>query len=196
MEESRDERLIRFANMHSMARIDADKSQDYVAQQLGVSKKTVQNWEKGISTPSFFDSLEWFRVLHLNPFPYYLEYVYGTRNDTPTDEKVEEEFSVLMKALPTKTKRAMLFIFFGRHGSSPISLVDLTLAHIHTPLSSRVINAINIKHNYEMAEARGELICQDNVMPDMEQLEVSINEGKTSAINNEFGYVSIKREDK
>ena len=31
-------------------------------------------------------------------------------------------------------------------------------------------------------------------MPDMKQLEVSINEGKTSAINNEFGYVGILKD--
>lgn len=189
MEEmSRSERIIRLADMHSKARIDAHKSQEYMSLELGVAKKTVQNWEKGISSPSFFQSVEWFRVLGLNPFPYYLEYYYNKPNDHPTDDEVEEEWNKLNKILPVWVKKALLFIFFGRHGSSPMSLIQLTLAHIHTPLKSRVINGTIIKHNYDMAAAQDELICKDSILPDIEMLESTINEGKASAIKNEFGY--------
>ena len=50
----------RLAELHMRARYDAGKSQEYIALEMGVSKKTVANWEKGISTPDIFDSFRWF----------------------------------------------------------------------------------------------------------------------------------------
>lgn len=192
--ESRTEDVLRFADVHAKARISCGKSQEWMAMELGVSKKTVQNWEKGISSPTFYQSLEWFRALKLNPFPSYLEYYYNKPNEHPSDSDVEEEWNSLSENLPTWVKRAILFIFFGRHGSSPASLVQLTLAHIHTPLKSRVVNATIIKHNYEMAQAQGDIICQEHILPDMDMLDIAINEGKKSAINNEYGYTIHKGE--
>lgn len=194
-EESRSNRAMKFAEMHAKARVKAKKSQEYMAMELNVSKKTVQNWEKGISAPSFFQSLEWFRALSLNPFPYYLEYYYSRPNDNPTDEQIESEWNELSKILPVWVKRALLFIFFGWHGSSPFSLVQLTLAHIHTPLKSRVINATIIKHNYEMAAAQDELICKENILPDVDMLSEAILQGKDSAIRNEYGYIINKEQE-
>lgn len=183
------ERLKEFAEMHAKARVKAGKSQEFMAMELGVSKKTVQNWEKGISQPDFFQSLEWFRVLGTNPFPIYLEFYYRRPNDKPSEEDVEKEWQQLTGILPNYIKRAVLFILFGRHGSSPFSLVQLALAHVHSPLKSRVVNATIIRHNYEMAEAQNELICKDNIMPDLDMLDGAIVQGKESAINNDFGYV-------
>lgn len=194
MEETRGDRIKLFSEMHVKARLDAGKSQEYMAFELGIAKKTVQNWEKGISSPSFFQSVEWFKVLGLNPFPYYMTYYYQKPNDSPTDKEVEDEYNELMKILPTSVKRALLFIFFGRHGSSPMSLIQLTLAHIHAPLKSRVINATIIKHNYDMAEAQDELICEDNILPDTELLGQAILCATSSTIDNKYGYV-IKKED-
>lgn len=188
MGETRYDRIQDFALMHSKARVNAGKSQEFMAAELGVSKKTIQNWEKGISQPDFFQSVEWFRVLGVNPFPCYLEYYYGKPNDAPTDECVEQEWQELTGILPKYIKRALLFILFGRHGSSPFSLIQLTLAHIHTPLKSRVINATIIKHNYDMAMAQDEIICKDNILPDMDMLDDAIIQGKESAIKNDFGY--------
>lgn len=190
---SENELVMRFANEHAKARILCGKSQEFMANELGVSKKTVQNWEKGLSSPTFCQSLEWFRVLKLNPFPYYLEFYYNKPNDKPTDKEVEKEWDELSKIMPTWIKKAILFIFFGRHGSSPASLVQLTLAHIHTPLKSRVVNATIIKHNYEMAMAQNDIICQEHILPDMDMLDIAINEGKKSAINNEYGYTIHKK---
>lgn len=196
MDDSRSKRIAAFADIHAKARVKAGKSQEFISGELGVSKKTIQNWEKGISQPSFFQSIEWFRVLGDNPFPYYLEYYYGKPNDKPTDQDVEKEWVELTNILPTWVKRAILFIFFGRHGSSPFSLVHLTLAHIHAPLSSRVVNATIIKHNYEMAFAKDEHTCKENILPNIEMLDKAINEGRVASINDEYGYTIFDKIEK
>ena len=66
----------RFAKMWRTSREAAGKSQDYMAKALGVSKKTVQNWENGTSCPSQQMGFEWFMVLGVQPMPYYLKLLY------------------------------------------------------------------------------------------------------------------------
>ena len=68
MQESRFDRLKRFSEIFLTARINAGRSQDWMSKELGISRKTVQNWESGISSPDFFDAIEWFRILNMNPF--------------------------------------------------------------------------------------------------------------------------------
>ena len=76
MEDSRIDRITRFSKIWWQSRADAEKSQEFMALGLGVSKKTVQNWEKGISAPDLFQGSEWFRILGLNPLPYYLAFLF------------------------------------------------------------------------------------------------------------------------
>ena len=65
-----------FAKIWADSRVDAGKTQDYMAKGLGVSKKTIQNWENGVTAPDFFMGSEWFRVLGINPLPYYLSFLF------------------------------------------------------------------------------------------------------------------------
>lgn len=52
--ESRIERAKRFAKVWWKSRDDVGKSQEFMALSMGVSKKTIQNWEKGLSSPNLF----------------------------------------------------------------------------------------------------------------------------------------------
>lgn len=198
MSETRLERIERFAMMHSSARIKAGRSQDFMAAELCVSKKTIQNWEKGISSPSFFQSLEWFRVLKINPFPHYLSYVYpkqlkNVRHDSD-DKKIEEAFDVLMGNISVNTKRALLYLFYGEHGSSPNAVIQMILAHLHTPMKDRIAPASIIAQMYEMEKELGNLVCTNNIQPDMNVLKKAISCGISSAVNNEKGYNDIEKE--
>ena len=60
--DNKSERVKRFAQIWSLSRADTGKTQEYMANGLGVSKKTIQNWEKGASAPDLFEGSEWFRV--------------------------------------------------------------------------------------------------------------------------------------
>lgn len=99
--ESKTERTRRFAQIWSLSRTDAGKTQEFMANGLGVSKKTIQNWEKGASSPDLFEGSEWFRVLGTNPLPYYLAFLYpwlfdGIKPET-SDEEVENALLFLVK---------------------------------------------------------------------------------------------------
>ena len=101
MEESRIDRVNRFSKIWWQSRADAKKSQEYMALSLGVSKKTIQNWEKGTSSPDLFQGCEWFRVLGLNPMPYYLAFLYPDTFGTPqafdNEDAVEKALILLIR---------------------------------------------------------------------------------------------------
>lgn len=198
MKDSKNDRAQRFANIHAQTRETAKRSQEWMAAELGVSKKTVQNWEKGVSSPSFFQSLEWFRVLNLNPFPYYLSIIHPDKlhpvEPDSSDEKIEEAFNTLIQDISIRDKRALLYLYYGKHGSNPYSVIQLMLAHLHLPIKERLADATSVMHRYEVEKQMGTLICPDNIKPDEENLKNAIRKAQESTLKREFGYTSIDKE--
>lgn len=78
----------RIAQMWLKSRSDAGWSQDRVAKALGVSKKTVQNWESGEASPNFRIALEWFDALGVPMYPYIMELLYPDEIEGITDSIV------------------------------------------------------------------------------------------------------------
>ena len=192
MTQTRTERVQLFADMHVKARIAAGKSQEFMAIELGVAKKTVQNWEKGISSPSFFQSLEWFRVLNTNPFPYYMSLMYPKEShcikSANTDEEINEAFDTLIKQISVNDKRALLYIYYGAHGGDPHTIINLMLAHLHTPLQARITQAMLISYIYEMQLEIDNLICKDDIMPNLLELNESLMRARVAALHKSYGY--------
>lgn len=199
-EESRFDRVKRFAEIHYLTRYQANKSQEYMAMELGVSKKTVQNWEKGISSPTFFQSMEWFRICNANPFPPLMAFFYPHTikklKASDSDKEIDEAFASLCETLPTNAKRSILYIFAGEHGSSPNALMQLILAYLHTPLTSRIMQAALIKHTFEMEKGLNNLICTDNIMPNMEVLDKAMFHARVAALGHEYGYALLDKDNK
>lgn len=193
--ESRAERIKRFAKIWTLSRSNAGKSQEFIANGLGVSKKTIQNWEKGVSSPDLFNGSEWFRVLGLNPLPYYLAFLYPELFDgiSPecNDAVTEEAIELLVRNSTAQEKRQLLYLMAGRHGSSWYSLLQLFCAHCHTSMRSRVNAARMIADNYDMDEKTDDLVCPDNVQPDMDMLRRSIEDGKNAVMAGAQGYTSV-----
>ena len=156
--ESKSDRNKRFARIWSLSRSDAGKTQEFMAAGLGVSKKTIQNWEKGVSAPDLYEGSEWFRVLGSNPMPYYLAFLYPWLFDgikpEDGDEEIEQALMFLVKNMTTPEKRELLYLMAGRHGSPWYSLLQMFTAHCHCSLRSRVTAARTILENYEMDQAR------------------------------------------
>lgn len=90
----------RIAKIWHLSRIRAGKSQEYMAKALGVSKKTVQNWEAGTSSPSQATGFEWFKVLDIQPLPYYLCILYPDKfedlSSHCSDKEVDEALFCLI----------------------------------------------------------------------------------------------------
>ena len=195
MEESRIDRVSRFSKIWWKSRADADKSQEFMALGLGVSKKTVQNWEKGISAPDLFQGSEWFRILGLNPLPYYLAYLYPDLFGDISPDKSDEELALALhhlidQATPIE-KRQLLFLMAGKHGSSWYALLHMFTAHCHTSMQCRVGTARIVLDNYEMQQETGELVCTDNVLPDLDVLRNAIESGKSAAQQKRPGYTTV-----
>lgn len=194
-----DERRKRFARIWSVSRFDAGKSREYMANGLGISVKTVQNWEKGVTLPDLFTGCEWFRVLGLNPLPYYLSYLFPDYFDDvqpeDNDDAISDALMLYIQNLTNAEKRQLLYLIAGKHGSPWYSLLQLFTAHCHTTLKSRVSVASAILQNYEMESATGELVCPENVAPDLKILKSSIDEGKRSVINRSKGYTNVNPSD-
>lgn len=192
------QRIQRFTDIHVNARMKCKKSQEYMAMELGVAKKTVQNWEKGISSPSFFQSLEWFRILGLNPMPYYINCIYPTKttevNSESSDEEINKAFNELMKDIPMSGKRALLFLFYGKHGSSPNAVIQMMLAHLHTGMKARALHASLISQTYVIEKETNTLVCPENIQPNIEALDKAIDSAKNAYINNKTNYAIIDNE--
>lgn len=150
---SREERAKRFAKIWWKSRADAKVSQEYLAMELGVSKKTIQNWEKGVSSPTFFQGNEWFRALGLNPMPYYLEYVYPDSEGISSQDDDERIAGLLLRIvadLPTVAQRQLLYLLYADHGSTPVGMLQMITAHLQTPLRERLSHAMMIAHDYNI----------------------------------------------
>ena len=196
MEENRIDRAKRFSKLWWKSRADAGVSQEYMALGLGVSKKTVQNWEKGISSPTLFQATEWFHLLGFNPMPYYYEFVYpDTMNQDElaigcevSDERVSEALNLIVSEMPMELKRELLFLFHGLHGSSPYAVMQMVLAHLQVPMKDRVSHASVILQDYEIAKELGKLVKPDNIQPRLEYLRSAVQYGRNAAINRKSGY--------
>lgn len=70
------ERAQNFGNMLAKSRTDAGKTRKQMAQALGKSVTTIQNWESGIGEPGYRTLEKWFSVLGLNMEKYILSYRY------------------------------------------------------------------------------------------------------------------------
>ena len=195
--EERGDRAERFARIWWRSRADVGMSQDKMALELGVSKKTIQNWEKGISSPDFFQGTEWFRALGLNPIPYYMAYIFPEKMDgisaEDPDERIEEALDELLMHMPIETKRKLLFLFWGGHGGSPTAATDFITAFLQIPLRERVEQATLVATSYELHKELGTLRAPEHVQPDMDNLWEAIAEAKDTVLKGHDGYTIIDK---
>ncbi len=193
--ESRMDRVKRFSKIWWKSRADAGKSQEFMALNLGVSKKTIQNWERGLSAPNLFQCSEWFRVLGLNPTSYHLEFLYPTTfNNASTindEQNIEQTLISMIKNASTLEKQQLLYLMSGNHGSSWYALLQLFTAHCHTSLQSRIVVARTVCDNYEIEETTQQIVCPNDIKPDLTFLKVAIEQCKKAAQNKQAGYTTF-----
>lgn len=188
----------RFAKMWRTSRESVGKSQDYMARALGVSKKTVQNWEAGTSCPSQEKGFAWFVILDLQPLPYYLRLLYPEEFDDLTpcsdDKAIEQALCTVIKDIPSEMKRKILYLLTGAHGSSPLAVMEVITAHLQTPLRDRLNVAQSIATNYEMAQSAGKVKRPDHIQPNMELISSGIQLGKEAVKAGKNSYTTALRE--
>jgi len=185
----------RFARLWTDSRTKSGKTQEFMAKGLGVSKRTIQNWENGVTSPDLLMCSEWFRILGLNPLPYFLAFLFPDLFDSIDNETeeaaIDAALNTLIKDAPLTEKKQLLYLMAGRHGSSWYALLQMFTAHCHTSLHSRANAARLIYDNYMMEEKTNYLVCTDNIKPDTALLKKSIENAMDSVGKHQIGYSNM-----
>lgn len=181
-----------FAKIWWKSRAEGKKSQEYMAYSVGVSKKTIQNWENGKSSPDLFQSAKWFEALGLNPIAYYLEYLYPDMYRNLKNSKGSKELDSilieLLKAIDDNEKANLVFILLGKHGGSVAGILEMMNCFCHLGLFERSVIAESIVNSFKLREATDALVCKDDKMPVFEILDTAIKSAKVSLIEGKEGY--------
>lgn len=178
-------------------RYDSGKSQEFMALELGVARRTIQNWETGVSEPGVSQAIEWFIVLGRNPIPFLLQYLFPVMDHISAGDdtdKLRRALARLIQELPDEGVRQLLYLLYGDHGSSPKAVLHLMNAHLQTPMKDRIIQAEIITKNYELAKMTGTLARPDHIQPSVELLHSAIASGEKAYFNGESEYMIRHRE--
>lgn len=197
LEEPRVKKAERFSKIWWKSRADGGKSQEFMAMGLGVSRKTIQNWEKGTSYPDLFQGEEWFHLLGLNPIQYYIEFLYpwlfeGAAS-AKSDEQIAELLLQLISECAPEEKRQLLYLMTGNHGSSWHFLLQTFTAYCHTTMKYRVATARMIADTYEMEDKLNLLVCPETARPNLDVLKREIKEERRAVLDRTWASEKSKQ---
>lgn len=173
-------------------RYESGKSQEFMALELGVARRTIQNWESGVSEPGISQAINWFQVIGKNPIPFLLQYLFPIMDNISAKDdmdKLRRALSRLIQELPDEGVRELLYLLYGDHGSSPVAVLNLMTAHLQTPMKDRVIHGEIIAKNYEIAKLKGTLAKPDHIQPNVELLRSAIALGEKAYLCDEKEYM-------
>lgn len=176
-------------------RNEAGKSQEFMAFELGVTRRTILNWENGVSEPSVGQTIAWFKLVNKNPIPYLLQYTYPDMDKISSkdnDAKILAALMQLINDLPAEAVRQLMYLFFGNHGSSPRAVLQMITAHLQTPMKDRITHGQLVATNYEIAKRTGTLANPDYIQPDCEYLDAAIATAKAAVEKNAKEYSTVK----
>lgn len=175
------------------ARVKAGLSQREMAILIGKNERTVQNWEKGQSSPDSDEIMDWCSSCGVSPIAVFMEVLHPELYAVPDDGKANDELNAelcrLVVNLPPLTKRLLLFILKGRHGSSPPAVISEIAANLHCPLNNRASVCGTIIDQYTYAQIAGLDPC-----PPIDDLKINYKAGRAAAENGAFGYIGKKKE--
>lgn len=189
----KEQRTKRFAEILLRTRYQGKLTQTEMADIMNVSKRTVENWENGKSIPNFLQCVDWFEASGVNPFSTMIRYFYPdemTVQGSSSDDEIDAALRKTLALMSHDDKRALLFMIYGDHGSSAKAVLQLVLAHLHTPLKDRIANAVLVAQMYSMEKRLNNLICKNNIMPNDEILYNAIDEATKATIAGKYGYVN------
>lgn len=184
------EKRMRFARIWWNSRAHSGKSQEYMALGLGVSKKTIQNWERGVSAPDLYQGTAWFELLGQNPVPYYLTYLYPQMSEENGKEQQPEERTMrvcrqLFEDMPLIEKQQLLYLMSGDHECSWHEMLQILTALCVVSPRTRVMIITIVREMYEMEKTLTLLSGPERLHPDMEMIENAIREGKKAVQRGE-----------
>lgn len=195
--ELRSDRIERFSRIFWESREDANKTQKYMEGKMGVTRRTIANWEKGVSSPTFSQASQWFNALGLNPLPYYFKYLYPeiveNLNVHHDIASVDAAFAKIQEILPETMLRQFYFLFNGSHAVDLKTFIELLCAHMHLPMRDRVYASQSIVYFYRLSEIQGLANAPDEIPTAIDYLEEAVIKGMTAVINSRLGYSNMAK---
>lgn len=156
---------------------ETNYSKRYMARAMHKDKKTIDNWLNGITSPDLKTFIEWFDVLGVPIYPYLIKiahnssaYVAHTKEESILNELISHA-----KDMSETTRKKRLWELSGGHGSDPEGITELITAYLHLPLDRKVCIAGQILTQFFVAQAEGELVHQEEIMPDTDKLRRCCN---------------------
>lgn len=183
-----------FAEALRSTRYESGKSQEFMAFELGVTRRTILNWENGVTEPTVSQAIKWFKLSDKNPIPYLLQITYPDMDKISHDDDDAKILSALMhliNELPTEGVRQLMYLFFGDHGSSPRAVLQMITAHLQTPMKDRISHGQLVATNYELAKRTNNLARPDHIQPDLDTLLCAIAAAKEAVENHEKEYSPV-----
>lgn len=177
-------------------RVEAGLSQREMAHLIGMTERTVQNWEKGQSSPDGDEIMDWFTACGASPLAAMQEMLhpelYRKQATDMTDEELDAAIAGFLDNSPRIVKEMILFIALGKHGSYPPAAIAEICANLHTPLQNKVSVCGQVLDNYNCAVATHTDPVPDDVHPPLDLLETSYKAGKEASRRGETAYMTKK----
>ena len=169
----------RSANIFSLSREMSGLSQEYIALEMEVSRKTIWSWENGFSYPNMKQLFEWFKILNENPYPYL--YSYFADIDIPKGcDDVTQSMDISDKKrclrdfvtyAGDRTVDMLYNIIYAEHGTNVEAFLNLCICYLFTDLKDKISQAALIKTNYELSHNWSE---GKGIQPDSELVKKAI----------------------
>jgi hypothetical protein len=158
------------------------------------NERTVQNWEKGQSSPDSDEIMDWFTACGASPLAAMQEMLhpelYRLQVTDMTDEELDEAIANFLDNSSRIVKEMILFIVLGKHGSYPPAVIAEICANLHTPLQNKVSVCGQVLDNYNCAVATHTDPVPDDVHPPVELLTTAYKSGKEASRRGETSYTA------
>lgn len=182
------------------ARVQAGLSQREIAVMIEKNERTVQNWERGQSSPDADEIMDWFTACEMSPLAAMQEMLHPELYRKQTTDMINEEIDAAIKnffdTAPRVVKEMFLFIVLGKHGSYPPAVIAEICANLHTPLQNKVSLCGQVLDNYNCAVATHTDPVPDEVHPPMELLTIAYKAGKEASRRGETSYTAKRGQKK
>ena len=168
-------------------------TQQKLADALGVSKKTYQNWEFGLSMPPFDIGFKICQVLgepigrFVGRYLFPDSYEHEPEKKISTEQKRERITDMVQNHLTDREIDQQDLAYRADYGSR-IALSNLRTLYIHLPLIDRQMFTILMMHCYEDAIALGKDPFPEEPQPDIEILSNAVSVARLAAHNGEKSY--------
>lgn len=175
-------------------RVNKKLSQNDIAIAIGKSKRTVQNWEAGVGSPTIEDVVKWVDAVGIDLTRFAIAVKHGKQAievGEKTDDKKAYIHRFIDDFMTDNEVDILCFLLSGNTGSAIYSYFQKIAADLACPIHDRVSTGLAIYNNYEVAEALGNV---NKAAPKVDKMvfESALGSGKEAAKKGKNSYTEFE----